>query len=218
MKNFYKKYYHLIIFLGVGVFGFQNCSQSPFGKIGFQIDDSLSIESNGNNIVTVPYALLTGEQLLKSMASTTGVEITPQISTEYSKASSTFAGSTDLKVMTSSMMINATNLASQFCSESLTQTTVKGKLYSEIDFSKGILGSDGSPILDDDKYEQAVESLGRSFWGRSPSSEEKAIIYEAKNEFVNEFSDTEKKDPTATQKLMLFTCTALLVSFDAISF
>ncbi len=218
MKNFYKKYYHLLVFLGLGVFGFQNCSQSPFGKMGFQIDDSLSLESNGENIVTVPYALLTGEQLLKSMASTTGVELTAPITNEYNKSSSTFAGTTDLKVMTSSMMINAANLASQFCSESISQTTVKDKLYSTIDFSKGILATDGSAVLDDTKYGQAVDSLSRSFWGRSPSSEERAIIYEAKNEFVNEFTDTEMKDPSATQKLMLFTCTALLVSFDAISF
>jgi hypothetical protein len=208
----------LILWSVVAVIGFQNCSQSPFGKMGFQIDDSVSLDSGGENIVSNPVALMTGDQLLKSMMSTTGVDPNQTILNEFNRSSSSYAGGYDLKQKTSVMAMNATNLASFFCDESMNQANSRDKFYQGIDLATSIEGADGSKRLSDEQYLQVVEKMGRSFWGRSPSSEETDIIHQAMNEFVSEFTPAERQANTSIRRLMLFTCTAMLVSFDAISF
>lgn len=215
MKSFRFKVIHLWILVAVAALSFQNCSQSPFGKLGFEVQDSNDNSESFDSVAdkpTVPYALLSGEQMFKSMISVTGVSPTTQINDEYSGVAGVFATSNDIRQTTSAMMIGAANLASRFCSESAIQTSVKDNLFPGIDFGKS------SMEITDQAFQDSVQRMGQAFWGRMPSSDEMAIIYDAKSEFLSEYSDSERQAVDSSSKLMLFTCTAMLVSFDAISF
>ncbi len=204
----------------VGVaMSFQSCGQTPFGAMGFEVKE---LESSGGEAdtgyVTVPYALLSADQVFKSMASVTGVTPDATITNEFNSVSNVLGSGYDLRLMTSPMMIGSANLASRFCNATIAGPMTKGRFYPGIDFSKGVESVGGVPLLTDEAFQASVEQLSQAFWGRMPSSEESQILYEAKEEFLMEYSPMEKQSADSSTKLMLFTCTAMLVSFDAMSF
>jgi hypothetical protein len=216
-KMIKKQILSLLTLLTIAVF-FQNCGQSPLGFLDFNHGESDSASSTPpeENVVTVPYALLSAEQVFKSMASVTGTAPDGTIMGEYNNRSSVLGVGNDLNLVTSPMMLGVTNLASTFCNGTIGreagQTVDLRKLFSQVDFGKPIAN------VNDSVFQSTVERIGKSFWGRSPSSEESAALAEAKTEFVSALTDNEKSQANSTRNLMLFTCTAMLSSFDSISF
>jgi hypothetical protein len=198
-------------------FTFQNCGQTPFGSMGFELRE-MNSDGGDTGDVTVPFALLSADQVFKSMASVTGIAPDAAITTEYNSVSNVLSSGYDLRLLTSPMMIGSANLASRFCNATIAGTTAKERFYSGIDFTKGIENNSGAQLLSEEAYQSSVEKMGQAFWGRMPSSEEFQIISEAKSEFLAEYTPAERQSADSSTKLMLFTCTAMLVSFDAMSF
>jgi hypothetical protein len=121
-------------------------------------------------------------------------------------------------LVTAPMLITATNLASRFCSLTMQSADTKARFYRGIDFKQGVENDSGGSILTDSMFNTSIQNLSNAFWGRSPSSDETSIITNAKSEFLSAYSVAERRNQDSSTKLMLFTCTAMLVSFDSISF
>lgn len=199
---------------------FQNCGQTPFGNVGLgsaTIDQSSSSEDDsGKNSVTVPYALLSSEQIFKSMASVTGTQPTTAITNEYNSRQSVLGSGFDLKLVTSPMLVSIANLASTFCNETLSREIAQPanarRLFKQIDFTRG------PASLNDSEFVSTLDHLGQAFWGRGLNDHERAIITEAKSEYMAALTGNEPNQTAATRNLMLFTCTGMLSSFETISF
>lgn len=192
------------------------CGQTPFGALGgFQSND-ISSNDESANVTVVPYALLSAEQVYKSMSSLTGTESNPRTMAEYNARQSVLSSNFDLKTITSPMLISITNLASVFCNETLAREVAlqsgERKFFGNVDFSKGAKNID--PVT----YTSAIGKLSNAFWGRSPSSDEAQVLNEGKEDFVSALTATDVASANSSRNLMLFACTGMLSSFDAYSF
>lgn len=192
------------------------CGQTPFGALGgFQSNETATTDDSVNVTVT-PYALLSAEQVYKSMSSLTGTTSNPRTMAEYNARQSVLSSSFDLKTITSPMLISITNLASVFCSETLAREvplqSAERKFFANVDFTKG------AKSIDPAAYTSTIGKLSNAFWGRSPSSEETQVLNEGKEDFVSAMTAADVASATSSRNLMLFACTGMLSSFDSYSF
>ncbi len=192
---------------------YQNCSRLSSSQSSSQ---SSWVEESEVNVTSVPYALLSSEQVLRSMASVTDTPVNGTITNEYNRGQSVLAGGFDLKMVTSPMLMATTNLASTFCNETLNKEIARPvdqrKLFRNIDFTKSAF------VLTDANYQSTLQFLSSAFWGRALSENELEILLSAKGEFMTPLTDAEQKQTASSKNLMLYTCTAMLSSFDSISF
>lgn len=203
------------------VLAHQNCSQTPFGALGLSSDDSGDFSSTGDTsgTNTAPYALLSAEQLFKSMESVTGVPANSGIINEYRARANLFASGNELNLITSPMQIGAANLASTFCNELISRESAiaianasQRKFFNQIDFSRPVRE------VKDEAFQESIVKMSQAFWGRSPSSLESDLLMRAKTEFLAELSTAELGQANFTRNLALFTCTGMLASFESMTF
>jgi len=194
----------------------QNCAQTPFGVLGLSTDEADFSSTEESTPSSNPYALLSAEQLFKSMESVTGTPASGTIVNEYRARANLFGTGNDLRLVTAPMLIGTANLASQFCNETLSreiaQAAAQRKFFTAIDFARPV------STLSEDAYRTTLAQLGRSFWGRSPSSVESQILLTGKSEFVAGLTTAEAGQTNSTRNLMLFTCTGMLASFESLIF
>lgn len=207
----------LLALLGSSCLTITGCGQTPFGALGgFQSNDISSNADESVNVTVTPYALLSAEQVYKSMVALTGTESNPRTMNEYNARQSVLSSSFDLKTITSPMLISITNLASVFCNETLAREVAlqsgQRKFFGNVDFAKGVKS------LDPASYTSAIDKLSGAFWGRSPSSDEAQVLNESREDFVSALNATEVASAISSRNLMLFTCTGMLSSFDSYSF
>ncbi len=194
------------------------CGQNPLAPgMGFGGSDDSSFGIDPSlNVTTIPYALLSSEQMFKSMSSVTNTPISASSMNEYNARQAVFASGYDLKLVTSPMLIAVTNLSSVFCNETVTRErnlpASQRRLFSDIDFTKSI--NDVST----QNFQGAAQKMSQAFWGRSPSSVELQILSEGKAEFFSALTAQEASATASSRNLMLFTCTAMLSSFDSYQF
>lgn len=193
------------------------CGQTPFGPMGFQLDQaSLDMGLREENISKNPYALLSAEQVLKSFSSVTKVAINGPIMNEYNARNTILSPNNDLKQSTAPMLVAISNLAGQFCEETLNQevgmAAASRRFYNNVDFSRNIAS------VGDAQFVDAVNRLGLSFWGRAPGADELSLLQAARTEFLNALNTTERNATASSRNLMLFTCTGMLASFDSYTF
>lgn len=198
------------------VMGFQNCARAPFGPTGGSADSS----SLGGTIIEPmqnPYALLTGEQVLKSMTNVTnltagGAAIPGAVTTEYNRRVGAFAIITDMKALSSPMMIGLTSLAGEICNQVIVKESAAGAtrfLFTGVDFTKPASNIASVPNA---TFDTVVRGLARNFWGRNETVEELGIIQASKGEFLAANASA------TTASLMVYTCAAMLSSVDSFSY
>jgi hypothetical protein len=195
-----------------------------FGPTGSFVASSSSPGSNGvssapapaPNVVSNPVALLSSEQVLKSMSSVTDVPVSDTIMKEYNSRSPVLGSSNDLSLVNSPMLIGMTNLASQFCSSLISTETAEAaasrKFTASIDYTKGLSSVTVA------EYTQVLNNFAMSFWGRAPSADESAILMQGETDFLSGLSGSDLTKTSGTSNLILFTCTGMLSSFEAYSF
>lgn len=191
---------------------FQNCGDGSF--IPHHSEENFS--STLNNIAYNPYALLTGDQIVRSMYSVTALPPSNLVTKEYELRNSSFASNYELKSITPPMLIGITNLASVFCSETLTSevamTANQRKLFNSIDFTNSL------SAMSADNYLTTLDKMAVQFWGRSMTPAEQDILIDGRTDFMSSMNAKELADKAQTQQFMKYTCSAMLSSFDAISF
>ena len=214
--------------LAATLIGFQNCS-GGFSSLA----PNLNPASASNNLPSLPlmpggeenyapspptnsYALLSSDQVLRSMMSVTGTGPAPNVNQEYSRQSPVLATDFKLSSVTPPMMIAITNLASAFCINELNiekaLPAAQRRFYGAVDFGQGV------GAVTDAIFTQTAGQLAQSFWGRSLSTVETGILLDGRNDFISGFAANDLSSRLNTQNLMVYTCSAMLASFDAISF
>lgn len=207
----------VLLILGTSL-TFQNCSRTLFGVSGFRSSEYSSLSSSEENVIANPYALLSAEQVFKSMSSVTGVQLQPNgaIATEYNNRQSVFAGGFSLGLATSPMMIGITNLSGAFCNEMVNQEiavpAAQRRFFASVDFAKA------SSQVSEATFLESLSKMSFAFWGRGLEEEEVQILGTGRSEFVTGLTDAEKAQSSSSKNLFIFTCSAMLSSFDSMSF
>jgi hypothetical protein len=206
----------------------QGCGQMAYGPGGANTSDSASLGVGGGGggggsapvqapaPTANPVALLSSEQVLKGMASVTGVPVNATIMTEYNTRSAVLATGNDLGMVNSPMLIGLTNLASQFCQQLVTNEAAMAaasrRFTASIDYTKGVSS------VTDANYSAVTNAMAMAFWGRPASSDENTILLQAKADFISGLTGSALTAASGTSNLMLYTCTGMLASFEAYSF
>jgi hypothetical protein len=189
------------------------CGQGPLsnGNSATQMD----LSSTEENILVNPYALLSGEQILRGMLSMTGTSMTNTIRNEYNARSALLASGYDLKLVTSPMMIGITNLATQVCNETVNRERAmqsgQRKIFRDIDFTRG------PAMVSAEAYQSSLKAMALNFWGREISEHEMQILNDGRVEFETAVPANLATNGAQTNNLMMFTCAGMLASFDAVT-
>lgn len=203
----------LVTILSVFPF-FSNCSAPMEGFVALASlapDTALSV--TGKSSAVNERALLTAEQVLKSMSSVTGVPIDNDITGEYGRQQDVLSGSFSLETVTAPMLIGITNLSGKFCAKLVARESGQSNLAMR-KFFKTIAFNTRPENLQAADYSAALEALALSFWGRSPSSTEMNDLMTARTEFLSG-RDSTKASTSTTSALMVMVCTGMLASFES---
>jgi hypothetical protein len=209
-----KKWIYFSMFAGLAALT-AGCGQGPFSNSNSS--NVVDLGSMGVNVVSNPHSLLSGEQVLRGMLSVTGTAITErnQIRTEYNTRSSLFASSYDLQAVTSPMMIAVTNLASEVCRATVDRERIlpseQRKFFRGVDFSRG------PASITEDVYMSNLRTMAMSFWGRDLNDSEIRALADGRTEFQAGIPNGQASSNVQTQSLLLFSCTAMLGTFDALT-
>lgn len=203
------------------VFG-QNCARMPVNlKGGSDSANMPSLDEQNAVGVSAPFALMTGEQLLKSMNQLAENPETDKntgggaTGSEFRRREGAFAVGYDLKLTTGPMLLGITSLAGTVCNTAIDRERASGaavKIFSGVDFSKP------SSQMSLDTYKTLVRRMAQKFWGREETTEELNILLDGRADYTRAMNATESATAESTKELVLFTCSAMLSSLDSITF
>lgn len=207
---------NLIIFIAIGgiMVLTQNCARIPL--LGQQDEDGQSTQASVAEPIQSPYGLLTGEQALQGMLKVTGVNLTGSITNEFNARNSAFSSGPDLKQATSPMMVAFTSLGGEVCNQLVAAEVSKGaadrNFFGSIDFGKPIAN------ISPEVYDNVIRAFARNFWGRNESTDEKSLILDGRADFAANFAANRVTSNESTRDLLVFTCAAMLSSFDSVTY
>lgn len=191
--------------------GFMNCSQF----VASDQSHSASVGVIQSVVEQQNFTVQSAEQLGRSMASVTGVEYVSSILNEYNGRKALMTTDYQLDSITAPMMVSIANLGSQYCNELIRVESAQAagvrKVFSGVDFTKGVSN------LQDDQFNQVIGVLGFKFWGREISTEERAILHDARKEFIQAIPSGSTNSAAQTRALILSTCTSMLSAVDFIT-
>lgn len=213
MKNKY-----LLLSSALLILSYQNCGQTFFDTPRSQDFSSVEGTSYSEEYkLSNPVALLSSEQILKSMASVTGVPLSNgAVNNEYNQRSGLFAANYELKNVNSPMLMGIANLASVFCNQAL--TTEAALADGNRKFFNGVNFNVGASSYSDAAFQRSMSTLGLAFWGREITSKELGILTQGKADFLSEYTTAELANSASTRNLALYSCTAMLASPDSYTF
>lgn len=219
MRNILKSHLSKVAVLGILVLAFQNCARIPLlGSFGSDSSKGPSAAelAMAADPVSSPYALLSGEQLLKGMMNVTGATFDNTIRDEFNSRSAVFGTTPDLKGTTAPMLIAVTSVGGAVCDKMLTLESAKAA--GDRAFFGSFVFTTPVAAVTDAQFSTVVRSLARTFWGRNEDSTELASINQGKAEFIQNMDAAKKTQAVSTRDLALFTCAAMVSTVDAISY
>lgn len=206
-KQIFKRNAFLIISSLFIMNSFMNCS-------GFEENGS-SIELVQTPVERQNYTVQSSEQLIRSLASVTGVEYTNTVLNEYNARKALMSSDYTLESVTAPMLISVSNLSSQFCNELVKKeanlTMPNRNYFKSVDLNKGV------SEFKDEHFNDVLNTLGNKFWGRELSSEERTILGDLRQEFITAIPEASRNSSTQTRNLIVSICTSMLSAFDFIT-
>lgn len=210
---------YLVVLLSASVVLGFNCS-------GFQPMDGASLDGNGASGLpagSIPVALLTSEQILKTMLSATGTENAgaPTAADElilatYTERSGSFPSEQAITGATGPMLISVANLASAVCAKAvandkaISESSRASRLFfRETDFSQGLSAQASNSMV------SAFNRLARNSWRRDTTADEQALAANLETEFS---AGANLTDANQTSLLATSMCTVVLSSIDALTY
>lgn len=213
--------YKKIAFLIAAMFGLAtlsfNCAPSLFQGADYNY---LNRGSAGGDVVdpfsgpkTSPWVLQNTGQVLESMANLTGqsMAITTQQRAEYDARTGALSQSDKLTDINAPLQLAATSLAGEFCNGLITKESAANavrKYFNGVNFA-GALSANNQQV-----YQSSISAMASGFWGRSLTADESQAL----NAYYQDFVATAGTQVAQTKNLYLSTCSAMLASFDAITF
>ncbi len=195
--------------------GFQNCSPGVF--------KSRALPSTGPIVLgnidedTKPITVGYSENTLISMQQQTGIQ-TPSTRTRdaatLAKAKITETGKVD--TVNAPHLMALTNVAGELCLDLITEerarTSENRRFFNQVDFATG------PATLTVDGKSDVVRRMARNFWGRNETIAEKTVLLSSIDSVVADPRRTGVSDAIDTEDVLLFACTSMLSSLDAIAF
>lgn len=205
----------------VMIVGFQNCSPGMMETKGASVPDPnanpapLDISQD-----TKPITIVYSENLLISMQQMAGVTTVPAAKiTRFLSAKTKITETGKVDSVNAPMMSAIANTAADVCDELITRERALAagdrRFLGLVDFTN-IQGSAG---ITEAAKDDVIRRMARSFWGRNESSAERVLIKRMLDEAMAEgrpASFTATTAATDTANAMLFVCTSMMSSLDAI--
>lgn len=197
---------------GLLVFATAYCSPTPFqskkypGRSGFCLGICFQ-EFNS------PFSLMTVGQVYQSMLNVTGLSNTATAQPEFAVRAPAFSESDSLNSVNGPLLLGTTALAGEICGKKADDEVPLApgarRLFSDLDFSQSITQNGTA------RFQAAAARLSNIFLGRGMNMEESQLVAEFVTDFrVNATAD----DASQSMGLAIGLCTAMLSSFDAITY
>lgn len=197
--------------------GFQNCApgvvqSTKLTSTGGTTETPLNIEEDTNPI-TVSYSenIITSMQLQTGLATVSARTLTANTN---AKAKITETGKADS--VNAPMWMAVTNLAGEVCLDLVTDEKAKAatarRFFGQVDFTRAP-ASFTSDIKSD-----LIRRMARNFWGRNETVAERTVLVSSLDSAIADARRTNVNDATETEDILVYTCTAMLSSLNAITF
>lgn len=195
--------------------GFQNCSPGVVKSTSLPSTGPITSGNLDEDVkpITVGYS----ENTLISMQQQTGIQ-TPSARTitaaNNAKPKITETGKVD--TVNAPHLMALTNVAGELCLdliiEEKAKTSENRRFFTSVDFATGpaALTATGKSDL--------VRRMARNFWGRNETVAEKTVLLSSLDAVTADPRRTGVTDAIDTEDVLLFTCTSMLSSLDAIAF
>lgn len=196
--------------------GFQNCSPGVVqssklastggaGAAGALEDDTKP--------VTVAYS----ENTLISMQQQTGIAMpSARTLTAANSAKAKIGELGKVDSINAPAMMAVTNVAGEICLDLITEEKAKSadarRFFNQIDFAVGPAAQTAAGKAD------LIRRMARNFWARSESVAEKTVLLASIDAATSDPARMGVDEPTDTEDIMIFACTGMLASLDAIVF
>ncbi len=198
---------------GLGTLGF-NCAPSLFENADYSYlnNGATSFDTFGDSKLS-PWVLQNTGQVLETFASVSGFSgaITANQRAEYDARTGSFSQTDKVSDINAPLQLGSTSLAGEFCSSIIARESAAGaarQFFNGVNFAAApSAGNAGT-------FSSSIVALGNGFWGRPPNPEEAAIL----NAYYNDFVATAGTQAAQTRNLYLSTCSAMLASFDSITY
>jgi hypothetical protein len=199
------------------IIGFQNCSpgmvqSSKLDSTGPSSNTPLNIEED-----TKPVTTINSENLLVSMQSLTGIQnVTPRTITAANNAKAKISETGKVDSINGPMWLSITNLGGEVCLDLITEEKAKAegerRFFGRVNFNAAP-SSMTAEIKDD-----VIRRMARNFWGRNETAAERTVIKSSLDEALALPRRNGITDAIETEDALLYTCTAMLASLDAMKF
>ena len=206
------------------VFAYNACSRgfTP----AFSPSDSSNLSSfgppavatlGGGNAIEnkLSLSLQTSEQIFASSLSLTNILADSAITNEYNLRSALFSSGYDLNMVTTPMWMGITNVNSVVCQRLVTKeaglVAAQRVFFKSIDFSKPV------NQVTDALFLTSAEAFSVNAFGRNLYLEEQNALIGSKVEFVSAVLPGDVANVQQTKNLMLYLCTAMISTVEAIS-
>jgi hypothetical protein len=206
----------------LSIYGF-NCA-----KTNTPLEDLSAFDHNSINefsepeqtmykLADSPVALLSGEQVYRSMLSVAGISApSNEIIGEYNRRKGSFATGNSVELMNSPMVIGMTSLGGEICNSIINREKplkIESRKYlGSVDLSKNVAA------VTAEQYAEIIYNFSNYFWGRPVTEEEQGILNEFRTSYETALSATDKAAVASSTKLVLSTCAALISTFDAMTY
>lgn len=201
----------LVAMFGLATLSF-NCAPSLFQTMDYsylasgKVDDEFSTKLS-------PWVLQNTGQVLETMASVTGFSqnISGNQRAEYDARTGSLSQTDKVSDINAPLQMGSTSLAGEFCNGVIARESANGaarKFFVGVNFGAGIATNSAA------SYQASIDVMAQSFWGRDLTDEEALIL----TDYYNDFVATAGTAAAQTRNLYLSTCSAMLASFDALTY
>lgn len=207
------------ILTATAVFG-NNCARQGFEVLNSSGGENLDFASS-NPVPNIPQilsagglSLMKGEQIFSSIQRLTKNEgtLSTGLKNEYAVRFATLPSVNDFSQINSPALLSITSLAGQSCDEMVANeaamVAIQRTYFADINFLQS--------SIPESSYLLAVNKMSNEFWGRDVTNEEQMAFVDFRNDFTSGMNSA-----TANQtikNLLTGTCTAMLSSFESITY
>lgn len=199
------------------IIGFQNCSpglvqSTKLQSTGPSANTPLNIDED-----TKPVTTVNSENLLVSMQSVTGIQaVSARTLTAATNAKAKITETGKADSINGPMWLSITNLSGEVCLDLITDEKAKAqgarRFFGQVNFNAAPSAM-SSEIKDD-----VIRRMARNFWGRNETVAERTVIKSSLDEALAQPRRTGVSDAIETEDALIFTCSAMLASLDAMKF
>lgn len=190
-----------------------NCAVSKMVAIGTSSNESSSLEKSED----LPFALLNAEQALSSMLNVTGqVQPNQAIRNEFNIRNSSFSVDSYLSSMNAPMLLSATSLAGEVCNTLVAQERALAAnarvFFTNVNFAAG------PSQIQEAQYLNTLDRFSRKVWGRALASEESELFSTFYADYLESLTMAERGQGAKTSTFYMSVCSAMLSSFESLTF